>query len=240
VVLGAWAVLELRIKDPMVDVRTASRRTVAPFYIASLTMGVTFYGAQTAVSTFLATPAKAGYGFGLDVTGLALALVPPGIMAVAGALSFPRLSGVLGHKATLYCGYCLLILGYLSLVLWHGALWQAILALSLAYFGTGISTSAMPLILAERAARTSAGIATGLFSTVKSVGGSMATATFGAIMTSLTVAGTVVPTEWAYRIVWLICAGAALLSMLIVFTAVNAGAGEQRTEDAGERVAAAR
>ncbi|WP_052848018.1 MFS transporter [Streptomyces avicenniae] len=235
VILTGWALLELRITDPMVDLRVASRRNVAPFYVASLTMGVTFYGAQTAVSTFLATPEEVGYGFGLDVTGLALALVPPGVMAVVGALSVPYLSRSLGHKQTLYCGYVLLVAGYLTLVVWHASLWQAVLAVSIAYYGTGISTGAMPMILAERAARTSSGIATGLFNTVKSVGGSTASASFGAIMTSLTIVGTVVPTEHAYRVVWMICAGAALVSMLIVFTAVGTGKEAGALEDGTAR-----
>ena len=58
--------------DPLIDLRAASRRAVAPFYLASLPIGVALFGATTATTTFMAAPEHlAGYGFGLDVTALA-------------------------------------------------------------------------------------------------------------------------------------------------------------------------
>jgi hypothetical protein len=47
----------------------------------------------------------------------------------------------------------------------------------------------------------------------------MAGAGFAAVLTRATIAGTVIPPEWAYAAVWLTCGLAALISLLIVTVA---------------------
>ena len=43
VLLGIWAAVELRVSDPLIDLRAMSRRAVAPLYIASLPIGAAFF-----------------------------------------------------------------------------------------------------------------------------------------------------------------------------------------------------
>ena len=59
----------------------------------------------------------------------------------------------------------------------------------------------------------------GLSITVRAIGGSLAGARFAALLTRATIAGTVIPRQWAYVAVWLTCGLAALLSLLIVAVA---------------------
>ncbi len=94
VLIAAWVATELTVREPMVDLRVAARRSVAPIYLASLTLGVAFFGAQTATTTFLASPRKLlGYGFTLDLTHVALVLLPGALVAVVGALIVARWPG---------------------------------------------------------------------------------------------------------------------------------------------------
>jgi hypothetical protein len=54
--------VDWEVTDPLIDLRTAVRRAVAP-YLASLPIGVAFFGATTATTTFMAAPQHvAGYG----------------------------------------------------------------------------------------------------------------------------------------------------------------------------------
>jgi hypothetical protein len=41
------------VTDPLIDLRAASRRFVAPLYLASLPIGVAFFGATTATTGIL-------------------------------------------------------------------------------------------------------------------------------------------------------------------------------------------
>jgi len=59
----------------------------------------------------------------------------------------------------------------------------------------------------------------GLSITVRAVGGSMAGAAFAALLTRVTIAGTVIPREGAYVTVWLTCGLASLLSLLAIAAA---------------------
>ena len=92
VLLAGWVAIELRVTDPLIDLRAASRRAVAPFYLASLPIGAAFFGATTATTTFMAAPEHpAGYGFGLDVTALAYVGLATTTAIVLGATAVPRL-----------------------------------------------------------------------------------------------------------------------------------------------------
>jgi len=220
VLLGAWAVVELRVTDPLIDLRAAARRAVAPLYLASLPIGVAFFGATTATTTFMAASKHvAGYGFGLDVTALAYVGLATTTAAVLGAMVIPRLVKHVGHEPAVHSACAVMLAGYLGLAAWHGALWQVIAASSVSSLGIGLTASAMAMVLTERASTASAGISVGLYITVRAIGGSMAGAGFAALLTRVTIAGTVIPRESAYVAVWLTCGLAALLSLLIIAVA---------------------
>jgi MFS family permease len=220
VLLAAWVAAELRVPDPLIDLRAASRRAVAPFYLASLPIGVAFFGATTATTTFMAAPEHvAGYGFGLDVTALAYVGLVNTTAIVLGATAVPRLVKHIGHEPAVYAACAAMLAGYTGLAAWHGTLWQVVVASSVSSLGMGLIASAMAVVLTERAGTASTGISVGLYITVRAIGGSMAGAGFAALLTRATIAGTVIPREWAYAAVWLTCALASLLSLLIVAAA---------------------
>ena len=233
VLLGAWAAVELRVADPLIDLRAMSRRAVAPFYLASLPIGVAFFGATTATTTFMAASKQAaGYGFSLDVTALAYVGLANTSAIVLGAMVVPRLVKRIGHEPAFYSACVAMLAGYTGLAVWHGALWQVIVASSVSSFGTGLIASAMAVVLTERASTASTGISVGLYITVRAIGGSIAGAGFAALLTRTTIAGTLIPREWAYVAVWLTCALASLLSLLIV-----AGARQKRPTKLGRNPA---
>jgi MFS family permease len=217
VLLGAWAAIEWRVPDPLIDLRVMTRRAVAPFYLASLPIGVAFFGATTATNTFLAASHKAsGYGFGLDVTAVAYVGLANASAVTLGAMVVPRLVRRVGHKPAIYSGCAAMLAGYAAMAAWHGALWPVVVASAVSSLGLGLVASAMAVALTERADPASTGVSVGLYITVRAIGGSVAGAGFAALLTRVTIAGTDIPRERAYVAVWLICGLASLLSLLIV------------------------
>jgi MFS family permease len=227
VLLAVWAAVESRVPDPLIDLRAASRRAVAPLYLASLPIGVAFFGATTATVTFLAAPRKAsGYGFGLNVTSISYIGLANASAALLGAMVVPRLVRYVGHKPAICAGCAAMFAAHTGLAVWHGTLWPVVLAGSVSSLGLGLVASAMAVALTERADPASTGISVGLYLTVRAIGGSIAGAGFAALLSRITIAGTDVPREQAYVLVWLICGLAALLSLLIV--AVTGPGDQQR------------
>ena len=222
VLLAAWVAVELLVTDPLIDLRAMTRRAVAPFYLASLPLGVAFFGAATATTTFLAASEHtAGYGFDLDVTAIAYIGLANAVAAILGAMVVPGLVRHLGHKPAVCAGCFVMFAGYAGLALWHSVLWPVIVANSVAGLGIGVVSSAMAVVLTERSGPASTGISVGTWITVRAVGGSMAGAGFAALLTRVTIDGTGIPREWAYITVWLACGLAALLSLLIAATATR-------------------
>ncbi|MFJ9446996.1 MFS transporter [Kitasatospora sp. NPDC101235] len=210
-VLTVWVFVELRAPHPVVDIRITVRRSLLPVYAAGFLLGVTLYGAQVAAALFLAaSPDKEGYGFGYSTLGIGWVLFPAGICAFAAATVSPTLGRVLGARAVPALGGCLLAAGYTTLVLTHHAVWQfALLNVGLG-FGTGLVLSTLPALVLDVSPADRTGIATGLYSTAKTLGGSIGSAVFAAVLTAMTVQGTTVPTEAAYTTVWWLCAAVSL------------------------------
>ncbi|MFF7331803.1 MFS transporter [Streptomyces sp. NPDC008150] len=219
-VLVVWARIELAVQDPMVDVRAAVKRQVLPFYLAAATFGCAYFGAQTATSLFMAASADSvGYGFQLDSTHLALALLPTSVVGMAGAMCVAPLAARVGHKRMLYTGTAAITVGYVLMATLHANLTEFLVGGCVCQYGLGLTFGSLTLVLAERSARSHTGIATGLVSTMRNIGGSASGAGFSAVLSAITVAHTDVPRESAFVVVWLVCGLGAVVTGLIVATA---------------------
>jgi hypothetical protein len=67
VVLPCWVAYELRVGEPMVDIRTASRRPVLLTNITLLLVGFALYCNNLSSTSLLQLPKETGFGFGLSI-----------------------------------------------------------------------------------------------------------------------------------------------------------------------------
>lgn len=219
VVLAAWVAIELRVTDPMADLRMAATRRLGPFYVASLVFGCAYLGAQTATSSFMGAAAKYGYGFGLDLTHLAFALLPGAVVSMLGAFAVRSLAYRFSHKGMLYAGCAVTALGYVLMAFLNASLAEFIVANSVAQLGLGFTFGAITLVFTERARRLETGLSVGLMNTTRNIGGSAGNAVFSAVLTSMVFAHTAIPHKSAYMVVWLVCGAASLITIPVVATA---------------------
>ncbi|MFE5395963.1 MFS transporter [Streptomyces sp. NPDC056568] len=218
-----WVRVELRVEEPLVDLRLTVRRELLPVYVAAFMVGIATFGSQTAASLFLASPpTQLGYGFGYDTVDIAWILLPSGLCALLAAGVAGKLAKTVPTRAVLASGGVLMCAGYLLLTAAHDHPWQFIVANCLIGFATGLCLSAMPALVLDASPAERTGIATGIHNTAKTIGGSVAGAVFATVLTALTLPGTDVPTENAYRTVWACCAGVALLVTASAFTVRSA------------------
>ena len=78
-----WVPLELRVNQPMVDLRTSARRPVLMTNLASIFAGMAMFVNMLVTVQVLQQPSATGAGFGLGVTAAGLAMVPSGLAMVA-------------------------------------------------------------------------------------------------------------------------------------------------------------
>lgn len=243
VVLVLWGLLELRIADPLVDLRTTARRQVLLTNLASITVGLAFYAVSLVLPQLIQLPAATGYGLGQSVVVAGLCVAPMGLaMMLVSSLS-ARLSAAYGPKVSLMTGQAVLAIAYLAGMGLMGAVWQVVVTAVLIGVGIGIAYSAMPALIIGAVDPSESGAANGLNTLMRSIGTSTSSAVIGVVLAHMTrqLGGHPVPQLAGFRVSFLIAAGAALLGLLIAaFLPARGGAGRRRGRHAAPRRGRAR
>ncbi|MGH1548383.1 MFS transporter [Leifsonia poae] len=232
VLLTAWALVEKRAVDPLVDLAMLRRAGIRLPILVAFLFGAQLYGSQTASSVYLLNdPAVLGFGLGISP-----ALAGTFVLAQAGAAFVSatngfRLSARIGPQATVALGAVLGSLSFVALILVPHSLAVFYAAWVVRGLGNGLVVSTLPAIIVARAPADSVGIASALYSTARISAGAIAGAVFALVMSSLlmtytTEGGTQTTTSFAgYAAVWAICAALDLvvgaLSLLIGRTATR-------------------
>lgn len=112
VVLLLWGVMELRVKAPLVDLRTTARPAVLFTNLASIMVGVSFYVVSLVLPQLLQLPKSTGYGLGQSMVVAGLLVAPLGLTMMFTAPVYARLSAKYGPKVTLILGLLIIAIGY--------------------------------------------------------------------------------------------------------------------------------
>ncbi|AKU14802.1 MFS transporter [Luteipulveratus mongoliensis] len=210
---GPFVRHELRVAEPLVDMRVLGQREQWPLQLTAGLFGASVLGAQIPLSTYARTdPAETGYG--LDASaGMVSVLVAAYVLAMAlGAGLLPWAAARLGPRITLVGGCGLVGLGYLLFLPWHDHLANLLANMLLVGVGSGVLVAALPAAAAAAAPITRTGFATGMTNTTKTIGGAVASSVFAIALAST---GSLdEPSDHAplhgYYVVWSVCAATAL------------------------------
>lgn len=217
VLLVLWVFWERRIKSPAVDLRVLGARNLWPVYAASFLAGMVIFGTMTILPTFLAAdPVKAGYGFALAPGSIALYTAFTTIFSTLGAAVFSFVAKLIGLRGVLMAGAAVGAVGYVVLAFFHQQPWQIWLGIGLSGLAAGFLTGGLPAAVAEEAPADHTGIATGVYSSIKTLGGSAAGAVFGVVLATFTTHGAKLASEQGYTTVWLLSAAAFALCPLVL------------------------
>jgi MFS family permease len=127
------------------------------------------------------------------------------------------LSARLGPKITLAIGGSVVALGFLSRIVFVDSFTQIVIGTTIVGAGTGIAYAAMPSLILRAAPSDELAAANGLNTLARSVGSSLASAIGGTLLAAQTIAlgAAELPSLGAYRTLFAICGGAALLAAVI-------------------------
>lgn len=208
---------ELRIPNPAINIRVVTSRPLWPAYATSFLFGMALFGTQTITTTFLAAPmAEAGYGFGLPTSVIGLFTAGSALCAVIGAAVFANLAKLITIRGVLLAAVTAAAVANLMLVFGHQTFGLVVASTIVSGLAGGLLLGALPALVAERSPRNETGIATGLYNTLKTLGGSLAGAVFAVVLSAFTLSGAAYTSAGGYVTVWLICAGGFVLAAVIL------------------------
>ncbi|GAA3491270.1 MFS transporter [Streptomyces cremeus] len=216
-VLLGWGVLELRLKAPLVDLRTSARREVLLTNLASVMVGVAFYAISLVLPQLLQLPSATGHGLGQSMVVAGLCVAPLGLTMMFTAPVYARLSARFGPKVTLILGLLVIAIGYGAGLGLMSAAWQTVVVSVVVGAGIGLAYSSLPALIIGAVDPSETGAANGLNTLMRSIGTSVSSAVIGMVLadTADHVGGVAVPTLHGFRLSFLIATGAVVAGVLL-------------------------
>jgi EmrB/QacA subfamily drug resistance transporter len=208
-----WIRVELRVPEPLVDMRMMVQHTVLFTNVTAVFAGFALFGSFVLVPNLMQLHGH--YGFGLSPTATGLYLLPGGVLGlVAGPLA-GKLGTRYGSRVPLVAGMLLAALGISLFALLHVHAWE--ISVGMVFIGIGVpfAYAAMAKLIVDAVRPTETGVATGMNTVMRTVGGVIGAQVGAALLTSDTIGRTRVPAESAFVIAFWVSAGVALLGAML-------------------------
>ncbi|MGW6280019.1 MFS transporter [Kribbella sp. NPDC055071] len=183
VLLAGWVTVELRSRNPLIDMRVMRLPAVWTTNLVAMLFGAAMFAAYAFIPQFVQIPKVAGFGFGSSVSQAGLLMLPLLItMSVTGALSGP-LSPRFSAKAQVVLGSGLSLVASLLFAEFHDQPWQVALSTAIFGLGLGLVYASLVSLIVQNVPREQTGAATGMNANIRTIGGSIGTALASSIIT---------------------------------------------------------
>jgi len=221
--LAAWVVVELRVPDPMVDMRMMVRRPVLLTNVAAMIAGFAMFGSFVLIPNFVQAPGDlpepfarlVDYGFGASATQTGLYLLPGALIGFVSGPVAGRLGRRFGWKVPLVFGMTSAAAGISMLALWHEHPWHIVVANLVLGSGLPMTFAAMATLIVTNVRPSETGVATGMNTVMRTIGGVIGGQAGAALLSADTIAGTSVPAESAFVIAFAVSAVAAAAGAVV-------------------------
>ncbi|MDY6998434.1 MAG: MFS transporter [Actinomycetota bacterium] len=215
-VLLLWGWAELRIAQPLVDLRVSARGSVLLTNLASIVMGFALFSAQVAFPQLLELPTAVG-GLGLPLLQASLMLMPSGLAMLTMSPVAGRLQRRWGPKPLLVAGASVLAVGYTTAVSVDLTRWHILAINVLIGIGIGLGYAAMPALIMRSVPASETGAANGLNTLMRALGTATAAAVIAAVLarSPASIDGVAVPSADNFQTAFLFGLGAAVLCTVL-------------------------
>jgi MFS family permease len=217
VLLTVFMVIERRTRSPLVDIAASAKPALLRTNAASMCVGFALFASFIGTAAYVQAPKASGYGFGASIVVSGLCLLPSGLAQMALSPVSALISRRFGPKITLCTGSLVVAAGFVIRIVLTGQLWEIIAGTTIAGAGIGIAFASMPALIALGAPHSELAAANGLNTLFRASGASLSSAIGGTILASSVVVlgGVALPSLTAYRLLFALCAGAAVLAASI-------------------------
>jgi MFS family permease len=227
VVLGLWIPVQLKLKQPLVNLRISSRRPVLLTNIASVLLGFGMFANLLMTTQQLQLPTLTGYGLGLSVSAAGVAMVPAGLAMVV----LSPLNGYLlerfGAKEVLIWGSVVMAFGYVARIFLFDSVLLVVVSSTVVGIGTAASYAAVPTLIMASVPLTETTSANGLNSLLRQIGTSTSSAAVAGVLSMTVMAsdGHSYPVWESFGVVYLLASVACLgATVIVLFVPARANA----------------
>jgi len=214
VLLAVWVWVELRSRDPLVDMRVMQLPAVWRTNLVAFLLGAGMYSSFILIPQLVELPKSTGFGFGASVTAAGLFLVPATVMMlIAGSLA-GRLERRFGSKALLVAGTLATAASFAVLTFAHDHGLDIYLGATLLGIGIGLAFAALANLIVEAVPPDQTGVATGVNTIARSLGGALGSQIVASILAGSVVGAAGLPTESGFTLSFALASGLLLASAL--------------------------
>ena len=182
--LAGWIVVEVRSRNPLIDMRIMRLPGVWTVNLAALFVGAGMFGIFAFFPRFVQTPTSAGYGFGATVGESGILMLPMLVaMAAAGFISGP-LARRIGFTGQLVGGAALLAVSGFGFAFLHNTTEAISIEAGVTGLALGLSYAAMTSLIVQAVPASQTGVASGMNANIRTIGGALGSTIMAAIVTS--------------------------------------------------------
>jgi len=227
-VILAWIREELRSREPLVDMRMMAIRGVWTTNTVAFLLGMGMYSTFILLPELVQEPVSTGYGFGSSVTEAGLFLLPSTIAIVVLGQMAGLLDRTIGSRAALIGGTIFAALSYLLLVIDRSQQWEIYVAAGLLGVGIGLAFSAMANLIVQNVRQEQTGVATGMNTVTRTMGGAFGGQLAATLLASNTGAGGH-PAAAGFTLSFVMCLAALSLGLVFALMVPRRPRGEEAT-----------
>lgn len=179
---AAWVWWEQRVNEPIIDIRVMRSRPVVWSNLLAFFFGIMMFTTQILFPQFLQTPPEAGFGFGLNVGGTSLAMLPQTAAFAVGGIFAGRLERTLGSRVSILIGSLFCAAGFTALLFLHHSTVQFSSSIVLIGIGIGVTYAQLANVVTRSVPTDKVGASTGMNTNIRNIGGAIGTTVAASII----------------------------------------------------------
>ena len=218
-VLAAWVVVELRVDEPLVDLRLVARPSVAAANLAMLVAGIGMYLLFSDLTRYVQVPDGAPYGFALPGVAAGAALIPFSVLGFVAGRVVSRSVARIGPRGTFASSSGLVVVAAVVFAVGRDSLVAVLVALAVLGLGVGGASAVMPRLVLDGTPQSETASVMAVNQIARAVGFSIGSALAGFLLTRATPDGALLPAQGGYVAVALWSTVPAVASAVILMGA---------------------
>jgi EmrB/QacA subfamily drug resistance transporter len=215
--VAAWILVELRSREPLIDMAMMRIRGVWTANLAAFLLGAGMYSAFIVFPDFAQLPKSTGFGFGASIIVSGLYLLPSCLlMGVLGSQA-GRVARRYGSKPSLVVGAAITAVAFGWLWVAHAHPYDMLISSALLGIGIGLAFAALGNLIVQAVPAEQTGVAGGMNTVMRTLGGALG-AQLAATFIANNTAASGLPTVTGFTesfllstIFLIVCVGASLL-----------------------------
>lgn len=221
----AWVRCERRATVPFVDLAMMRTRGMWTANVVAFLAGVGLFGCAAGLPQLLGAPtAHGGLGAGLDEVGLLMAPIAAAAFVVS--LATAPMLNVVTTRTLVLAGALISAVSFAGMALWHDDRLAVVGWCVAQGVGNGLLLSTVATVVVAAVPASQTGVANGLNTNIRTVGGSLGAAATAAIIQGYAVEGQ--PSEAGFVVAFLIMAGAMLAAAAAALLVPRTGGRSRR------------